>query len=638
MALPQTPNQPISRPAPNQPAPNQPAPNQPTPSPQPVPRPAPSWATLETLLEPTMMFTGSVGAPRRVRRAPRALAASPPAPTPDFTRYGPGAEIEVPRPSDGADDALTVPMIHSRAIWHFEHEAASPATFRNVSCLSRLVEACGTRMPVLTDVTFGRVRVKINGVDHRLPLTREHVVRKYLLKQGYIPDSDRGLWRLEAELDVSLMVVFAYRVTGVGLALVRDVDVAARAVIAAGLASGARAAAPATTTTVPLFGQVVFVAVSLTTCKERADYEPAGLIGMARLYPHVMVVSNAVLEETEFSVRLTRPTESSHIHQDMLLPMKPLLVTDTNIPHSLPNRIVNAISDEVLDPVLGLNPVAPPLPLWDNFFDYYEIDPAERRFDVQEARVVNRHARARDIENAIQKPNYRLMRESSNITESCSTSDFYRPPEKIHKVARQGAFDNVHIAPRMRVFYKQEFHEVVMAPFCEHDCFHMHFRWGQIAGDVRPKWTKGFGPRGPYTVDFATLVPMNQDVYIKFPTPNALDYRATATRTEPGKWVCFFHHGASYAIDAMNEEAAGLLQGARDAVQAFALMTDEPFQVVTLVPHAPFVRRGPGLDAGDSWAAFYWRLRYSGRKAPFNPDHDCIVERIKIVDWDACIS
>ena len=28
----------------------------------------------------------------------------------------------------------------------------------------------------------------------------------------------------------------------------------------------------------PLFGQVVFVAVSLTTCKERADYEPAGLI------------------------------------------------------------------------------------------------------------------------------------------------------------------------------------------------------------------------------------------------------------------------------------------------------------------------------------------------------------------------
>ena len=53
------------------------------------------------------------------------------------------------------------------------------------------------------------------------------------------------------------------------------------------------------------------------------------------------------------------------------------------------------------------------------------------------------------------------------------------------KLPRQGAFDNVHIAPQMEVSLSVPVlgglpsTAVSMAPICAHDCFHMHWRWSQ---------------------------------------------------------------------------------------------------------------------------------------------------------------
>src|SRR5262249_42890177 len=48
----------------------------------------------------------------------------------------------------------------------------------------------------------------------------------------------------------------------------------------------------------------VLVLVALTTCRERMDFEPGGIVGMGRIHPHVMVISDMPLLEVHTSVRL----------------------------------------------------------------------------------------------------------------------------------------------------------------------------------------------------------------------------------------------------------------------------------------------------------------------------------------------
>ena len=72
---------------------------------------------------------------------------------------------------------------------------------------------------------------------------------------------------------------------------------------------------------------------------------------------------------------------------------------------------------------------------------------------------------------------------------------------KVLNSAGQGEFDNVHIAPKMFVPASaidwpdfgvagppsmrrayESVKEITMAPFCVHDCLHMHVRWGEWIG------------------------------------------------------------------------------------------------------------------------------------------------------------
>ena len=69
----------------------------------------------------------------------------------------------------------------------------------------------------------------------------------------------------------------------------------------------------------------------------------------------------------------------------------------------------------------------------------------------------------------------------------------------VRKLGGQGEFDNLHIAPRMTVkpdLLKlnpklQGLDSIVMAPFCIHDCFHMHWRWGEKLDSIQ---ARGWSP------------------------------------------------------------------------------------------------------------------------------------------------
>lgn len=201
----------------------------------------------------------------------------------------------------------------------------------------------------------------------------------------------------------------------------------------------------------------VVVCVSLVCCKERADFEPGGILGMARFYPHVMAMANVPLTQFEARIRLERPFYSPHT-DDMVkvgsrTPIENILVADTNQKHFAEGHAPG-----------------PPLPTWDDQFDYYEVDDTPKFFG-KELRVVSAISTEREKAGLVKR---------HNIAGTGS--------EMVHKMPRQGAFDSIHVAPRMAAptagpfapvkidpkFGSWKFDKIAMAPFCFHDCMHTH--------------------------------------------------------------------------------------------------------------------------------------------------------------------
>lgn len=50
----------------------------------------------------------------------------------------------------------------------------------------------------------------------------------------------------------------------------------------------------------------------------------------------------------------------------------------------------------------------------------------------------------------------------------------------IHKVSRQGSYDNLHIHGSMGSYPNNMLMSMIMAPVCAHACFHLHWRWSAI--------------------------------------------------------------------------------------------------------------------------------------------------------------
>jgi hypothetical protein len=144
------------------------------------------------------------------------------------------------------------------------------------------------------------------------------------------------------------------------------------------------------------------------------------------------------------------------------------------------------------------------------------------------------------------------------------------------KLPGQGTFDNLHLAPRMKAHAVvgqppmtdpswqsslDTLDKIRMAPFCEHDCMHTHWRWGTAFKDhpaaPNQQPLRGFaanadarfsGTGKPYQVVGNAMVPLNQNLDIAFGSNQQLVYSAQISNVAPGVWQPVYHHGSAYAL------------------------------------------------------------------------------------------
>jgi hypothetical protein len=541
------------------------------------------------------------------------------------------------------------------SIWGWR-AAGDPSHVEHVTC--RVRDAAFTKHVVLESLDWGyaptkdaknlrkEVLVVFNRKEIVLPLSTEYHLVSFTTRGGYIAaDNNAKLWPLESYHDESLLHVFAYdldRASGAVLPLASPQHPDKQQVDAMldRLEQMNRAAEddtrnagdllfrddlwdPTPSTTAPT-GRVpedvnlslkavrVLVACSLTACRERDDYQPGHLGGVGRLYPHVMVVATSALDRVEAGVHFKRPEKTTpepdpgmdphaahhHSEHDEMLPdLKSLLIADSNEGGMVVKHV----------------PFAPgPLTYWANMFSYYVVDP------IGDSKVGDK------LLPVVRGSKAKVRNEVGSVSRDCSDirwleGDIIFSKVNAHRVLkreRQGYFDNIHIAPRMRVkdpiaavilgnhtpgrssstvagdktAWKMD--EVVMAPFCAHDCFHMHWRWSDNQNDEQA--TFGWGPVKPSSEVGRVMVPENQDVFLQLLGHAEFSYLAHAHDVPKDAWQPFCHHGAGYALR---------IGGRMELAQRTAWLAD----------HMVFTdgtTLGASRDWRGGWALFYWRLRY----------------------------
>jgi len=515
-----------------------------------------------------------------------------------------GDGVFAPPPAPG-DPSASKDVLQKTSVWTWSHSPDRPHQLRNVGSRVRGMDMnYGMVMPVLDELSLDEVSLTTkNGIHVLLPLDKQFVVRKAFLHSGHVPEAKSGLWQLEAELDQSILVAFGYVVYSDGAVNVlpaADIEVLADTLIPH---EGTR---PSLTVSVDKRTSVlvaplrVLVVFNVTCCKERPDFEPGGVLGANRIYPHVMVTCSDEIKSVGATVTIKRPAKAAHsgpmrshaqYPDHMLSDIEPLLVADAN----------------ALYPTF---PGAPILPFWDRMFDYYDTEPLKSGTAARPIVVVDpARNKRRVLRGALMK-----------VTPVAPPAPATHHPVDLVKLPGQGAFDNIHLAPRMRMapkaFVGQGLHveEISMAPFCIHDCLHTHFRWGLAQPQ---KWTCGFDANyNPYSVAGAPLVPHDQKVTITFASPSSYVYDARVSASIPaGRTTVFFHHGMAYANEIWEP---GLTLAAQATIDVMALGRGE--------------HRFPGtLTSTDSWAVFYWRLRYGGRQ-------NVPIERIQVPDLAAAMA
>jgi hypothetical protein len=367
------------------------------------------------------------------------------------------------------------------------------------------------------------------------------------------------------------------------------------------------------------------IVFSFTTCRERADYEPGGVVGFARCYPHLLAAATVPVQTIEASAHIDRPAKLSkwsETGREMSASCcKPpydgwtpeiggLLVTDVN---KIPNPLL-------------------PIPFWSNMFFYYLVDPffagGQKKYHViRTDRPDSRNSVKPLVQRRLAGP---VNPEGGRLGSLAFVPNY---DGIVEKEPRQGAFDNVHLAPRLRLMnvvritdvvvderlmpekiehisYPVEdraawrFDDIAMAPFCAHDCLHMHFRWAKFAS---AKWSLGWNANGPYAVAGAPQVPEEQDVWLWFRARAAITYHVVASspRLVDG-WHVFMHHGFGYALS---------IQGVISHLLAMTAM--HTFSGVVFLG-----TEGQSVHPSASTAAYYWQARYGfevtdGKAAPF---------------------
>jgi hypothetical protein len=626
-----------------------------------------------SLLRWTMPMGIGVVAARRAARLAESAVLSPAQLFPFVQPLGKGDDLSpvapaAPSPPGTIDDIVGWwdKLTLSQRLWSFQHHGSNPSSVGSVT--ARVRDTGYKTFSVLNAIDLGRydgssiapeVRIVTEaGVTLDLPLSVDYVHSKFHVTGGWVGENALEFHPLETYLDHGIVIAFAYEIGGGQVnKYTPSSDDPSEQALSDYISSGASASDPADnrwfdqmydgefmpgtnpakttpggTKDVTVFPPRVIVAVSFATMRERANFEPGGIVGMGRFYPHIMVRSNVRLKSIETAMKLTRPSSTTMLDSgNGTVPglccgahteIKSLLVADSNEDPIGPNQMF--------------------MPFWGAMFSYFEVDP-DLRLAGKTVHMVRRD-----------RPSTRTEASCGYRKLSLSLQTF----DSIEKRPRQGEFDNIHIAPRLKLdaaFLTQwlqgpvvpsmtpampsgswnyypispsdmRLDQVVMAPFCSHDCLHMHWRWSPGG----PRWTKGWGAGvTPYSEEGVTMVPTNHDLDFISNGPGTVTFIEKAfASSSPGEdgaktleadhFQIFFHPGAAYAqgVVAWRESVvAGILNTVANA-RAYTTawdFADASKSTMTTLKNPPVfywnLRFYPHED-GSTWKAIPWIASY----------------------------
>ncbi len=466
----------------------------------------------------------------------------------------------------------------------------------------------------------------------KLPLTARHHFQTWTVRRGRMVEGDHPSWRLKGYLDFAVVHVFVYDVDdtdkvvpleptdyeemadrkllldlcrkfgpGVPVGAIHDDENP----ISQGFYSDSlfrrrgdvATAAVGDETGVRVVPTRVVVALTLTCFKQSGDFQPApsfvAVSGAARFWPVIQATATRPIVGLRGSVQIDRPDISGwavagHCEELHSEAMKAMVVVDSNsgarTSQSWPGEMA-------------------PLPHWSALFNYY-VTQAWQEMPGEVLHVVRRGAPARKRDGLIT----RLRPNNEDVV----------PNEALSKCARQGEFDNIHMAPGMSIQATWAYHpdskeyidladrkrfrldDISMAPFCAHDCLHLHWRWTDIGA---------FGPHSGFSGNQANvapglpMVPASQDVFLWFRGLAKITYHAEhyePDATDAGRWVPIFHHGGAYltSSDTLSIQAARATVGAGATVDFLSSRNSKDYIG----------------GATRSWAVFYWLLRFYMKK------------------------
>lgn len=401
---------------------------------------------------------------------------------------------------------------------------------------------------VLEDLDF-KVNIKdaniANGSTVHLPLTPNHMMGHALPQIVPVPESrNHPHHRLATSVEKSIVLLYGYLLQADGtLQPIAETD-ATNVDFVPNVFADALTNQSATTT-------VVLVHVEIALCEPKADFEPFGAADAARGYPRLSVWSQKEVDEINCDIGFKRPKKTTlhHAHGDKSIYMS--VYTDRNL----------------IDDDKELTPFTVLQPYWPKIFDNYRID-------IQGAAAITcitnnqtprirddiRKVRASDTDftlNFFESPGFNGITDGFDFVSFFPYTDIEDEPDvftSLRKFPFQGQFDNVHLAPAMNLNGEA----VHMAPLCEHDCFHMHWRWSNGFKNIESKgWSSGWPESGgPNETPGRPLTQPKQTVDI-LPAPTGESpgfiYRAQAKRADfdvslrPSKrWRTFCHHGFGY--------------------------------------------------------------------------------------------
>lgn len=583
-------------------------------------------------------------------------------------------------------------------IWGFD-QVGQPHEISNVTCrvwgesydkylVLEALRFGHETLPSGGSSTYSRVikAVDTSGVKIDLPLENDFVKQTWLVTDVTLP-AGNPRWPLKTAVDKALVQVLVYEFvagssvpaplvgTDAEKASFAEVDAACKSMSSSVIPADAPAKLFSDSTFFPdhLIGGVsaatgetaaaeatrnrIVVILSWTFCKSSDDFAPGSPIPMGRVYPNAVIVSNASYRSFEVSIQFDRPDATTNLDNP-----KQCCKSAASEMHREMNGVLIAEANEA-----DLFVTAPPLPVWSNIFSYYLTDPTSRILQSTNPTInvtMQRLRMVRNDRNRTRSNNALVVREVEGMA----------PKSDLMKRPRQGEFDNLHSAPPMKcpqVKFAASDRELVnewalspiaqspdvatslehvwMAPFCAHDCFHVHWRWADYFGKEAVQfkgWSGGSSASRagalPYAVDGAPMVQAQQSVDVWYRTASKFTYHAfignhagnpdykgatvpaALVDLPPGdiQYVC--HHGAAYGLNAEYWWArlATTLTSfevevpVKESIESIAPLQPLALGVAAMVfPSRVYFfganRATEPVVASMSWALMYWRLRYT---------------------------